>query len=140
MKKILLSLSLLLGISTIQAEDINIYSPDSLLQVKICENGGSPVYSLSYNGKQMLEDSPLGLKTNVADFTKGLTLKATSATMIEECYSLKNIKTSHAHYQANEVKLTLSAGRRSIGIEFRVGNNDVAFRYTLPVWGETRAC
>ncbi|MBR4846219.1 MAG: glycoside hydrolase family 97 protein, partial [Bacteroidaceae bacterium] len=103
-------------------------------------NGGSPVYSVCYNGKQMLENSPLGIKTNVADFTQGLTLKASPVTTIEDCYSLKNTKTSHAHYQANEIKLTLSSRRRSIGVEFRVGNNDIAFRYTIPVWGETRAC
>ena len=140
MKKNIFPLLLLLGFSTAQAEDVKIYSPDSLLQVTVYENGGSPVYSISYNGKQMLENSPLGIKTNVADFTKGLTLQAAPATMVEDCYSLKNIKTSHAHYQANEVKLTLSTRRRSIGVEFRVGNNDVALRYTLPVWGETRAC
>ena len=140
MKRILSPLFLLLGITTAQAEDVKIYSPDSLLQVTVSENGGSPVYSIIYNGKQMLEESPLGLTTNVADFTKGLSLKASPATVIEDCYSLRNIKTNHAHYVANEVKLTLSARRRSIGVEFRVSNNDVAFRYTLPVWGETRAC
>ena len=140
MRKLLSPLFLLLGITSVQADDVTIYSPDSLMQVTVRENGGTPVYSISYNGKQMLEDSPLGLTTNVADFTKGLTLKAAPVTLIEDCYSLRNIKTSHAHYVANEVKLTLSAGRRRIGVEFRVGNNDVAFRYTLPVWGETRAC
>lgn len=140
MKKYLSPLFLLLGITTAQAEDVKIYSPDSLLQVTVSENDGSPVYSIIYNGKQMLEESPLGLTTNVADFTKGLTLNASPVTVIEDCYSLRNIKTNHAHYVANEVKLTLSARRRSIGVEFRVSNNDVAFRYTLPVWGETRAC
>ena len=30
------------------------------------------------------------------------------ATSIEDCYSLPNIKTSHVHYLANEVKLTLT--------------------------------
>lgn len=140
MKKHLSSLFLLLGIATAQAEDIKIYSPDSLLQVTVSENGGSPVYSVIYNGKQMLEESPLGLTTNVAEFTKGLSLKASPVTIIEDCYSLENIKNSHAHYIANEVRLTLSSHRRSIGMEFRVSNNDVAFRYTLPVWGETRAC
>ena len=140
MKKYLSPLFLLLGITTAQAEDVKIYSPDSLLQVTVSENDGSPVYSIIYNGKQMLEESPLGLTTNVADFTKGLTLNASPVTVIEDCYSLRNIKTNHAHYVANEVKLTLSARRRSIGVELRVSNNDVAFRYTLPVWGETRAC
>lgn len=140
MKKFLSPLFLLLGIAAVQADDVTIYSPDSLMQVTVRENSGSPVYSIIYNGKQMLEESPLGLKTNVADFTQGLTLKALPATLIEDCYSLKNIKTSHAHYVANEVKMTLSSGRRRIGVEFRVGNNDVAFRYTIPVWGDTRAC
>ena len=95
MKKFLSPLFLLLGIAAVQADDVTIYSPDSLMQVTVRENSGSPVYSILYNGKQMLEESPLGLKTNVADFTQGLTLKALPATLIEDCYSLKNIKTSH---------------------------------------------
>ncbi len=31
----------------------------------------NPVYSIVYNGKPMLEKSPLGMNTNIGDFTKG---------------------------------------------------------------------
>lgn len=142
MKKLLFPLSLILGMNVAQAEDVKIYSPDSLLQVTVSENGGSPVYSIMYNGKQMLEDSPLGLHTNIGDFSKGLSLKVSAPVVVEDCYSLKTIKSSHVHYKANEVTCTLTdAKRRPLNVVFRVSNNDVAFKYVFPhSYGDTRSC
>ena len=48
-------------------------------------------------------------------------------------YNQSRIKTSRVHYQANELACEFaSAEGQKIGVTFRVGNNDVAFRYTLP--------
>lgn len=33
-----------------------------------------------------------------------------------------------------------NADEKQFSILFQVSNNDIAFRYELPVWGETRAC
>lgn len=144
MKKLLI-LFLLTSIHTILSQaksNVTIYSPDSLLLVTIDENGGSPVYSITYKGKQMLENSPLGLHTNIGDFSKGLTLESEPSTTVEDCYALQTIKSGHVHYRANEVicKLT-DAQKRQLNIVFRVSNNDVAFKYVFPhAYGNTRSC
>ena len=45
-------------------------SPDGKLQVTVKCEGGNPVYIVTYNGNQCMKASPLGLNTNIGDFTK----------------------------------------------------------------------
>ena len=81
----------------------------------------------------MLEASPLGLKTNAADFSQQLRLQDCKTRQIDTVYRQTRIKTSRVHYQANELTCTLSnAEGEQLLVTFRVSNNDVAFRYTLP--------
>ena len=58
-----------------QAQQSIVTSPDGKLTVNLAVNNGTPTYSVSYKGKLSLEPSPLGLKTNVGDFSTGLELK-----------------------------------------------------------------
>ena len=84
----------------------------------------------------MLEKSPLGISTNIGDFTKALKLSGHSVEVIDTVYHQTRIKTSQVHYRANELTCNLeNAQGQKIGIVFRVSNNDVAFRYTLPRQG-----
>ncbi|MBP1676487.1 MAG: glycoside hydrolase family 97 protein [Bacteroidetes bacterium] len=117
----------------LKAEDKKITSPDGKLVVQISANAGLPSYSVSYNGKIFLKPSPIGLKTNVGDFTKDVVLNDTVlSNSIDNTYALPNIKKSQVHYQANEaVFLCSKNGKRAIDIIFRVSNNDVAFRYKV---------
>ena len=57
----------------ISAENITISSPDKKLEVSLFLKDNSVKYSVSYRNKVMLEESPLGLITNVSDFSKNLT-------------------------------------------------------------------
>ena len=53
------------------AQNVTVNGPDGKLQLTVsCPEGKEALYSLAYNGKQMLESSPLGLETNVGDFAK----------------------------------------------------------------------
>lgn len=81
----------------------------------------------------MLKASPLGLKTNAADFSKNLRLQNYKTRQIDTVYQQTRIKTSRVHYQAKELTCTLSNTEgEQLLVTFRVSNNDVAFRYTLP--------
>lgn len=116
-------------------------SPDGNLSVEITTDNGKPVYSVTYKGKQILEQSPLGVETNIGDFTQGLTLKDEKSRTIDEHYSLDRIKTSRVHYQANELACNFTDGKKDVmSVIFRVSNNDIAFRYLLPKNGETGSC
>ena len=52
------------------AQNISVKGPDGKLQVTVtCNENNKMCYTVSYNGKQLLEPSPLGLETNIGDFT-----------------------------------------------------------------------
>lgn len=108
-------------------------SPDGLLVVTVSADNGIPAYSITLNGKQFLNQSPLGLKTNIGDFTRELSLKDTIAIRkIDESFELPNIKQSKVHYVANEAVFSLLKDNGpAFDVIFRVSNNDVAFKYRV---------
>ena len=65
-KRLKLLLLLLAATLPLKAQDVIVKGPDGNLQVAVtCIGGGKVVYSVSYKDKQMLENSPLGMETNV---------------------------------------------------------------------------
>lgn len=122
------------------SQNATVSSPDGNLELIFSVTNGNPIYSVSYNGKSMLENSPLGLVTNEGDFRSDLSFVESSTGEIDKKYSEAKIKQSFVTYQANTLKVTLeNAQEKQISILFKVSNNDIAFRYELPVWGETMA-
>ena len=117
------------------AQSVSVNGPDGKLQLTVsCPSANGEVsYTVTYNGKQMLESSPLGMETNVGDFYRGLQLKEHKVTALDTVYEQSRIKASHIHYRANELLCSFVNGEgKNVQITFRVSNNDVAFRYTLP--------
>ena len=119
-----------------------ITSPDGKLQVAVSLENGKPAYSISLNGKSFLAKSPLGLTTNVGDFSEGLVMgKPVALTKIDNTYELPNIKKSKVQYVANEGVISLSKDNvPAIDITFRVSNNDVAFKYRVYPQKASRSC
>ena len=127
-----------LGMSSAWAQQATVSGPDNLLKVDVSVNEGIPFYSVTYKGKTMLEDSPLGFVSNVGDFSKGMAYTGQKTRSIEESYTMDRIKRSKVDYRANELTVTLqNADKKPIDITFRVSNNDVAFRYEIPRYGDT---
>ncbi|MEL5894805.1 glycoside hydrolase family 97 protein [Bacteroides sp. GD17] len=120
------------------AQDITVSGPDGKLQLTVsCPEGGEASYAVSYNGKQMLKPSPLGLQTNVGDFAGALKWMGHKETKIDTTYEQTRIKTSRVHYRANELLCSFAnAQGQKVDVMFRVSDNDVAFRYLLPRQGE----
>ena len=142
LKNIICAILALFGLSAfvllpLHAQDVVVNGPDGMLQVSVwCPQGGEVSYAVSYNGKQLLEPSPLGLETNVGDFTRSMTLAGHEVTVIDTVYEQSRIKASRIHYRANELVCSLvNAESRRLALTFRVSNHDVAFRYTLPKQG-----
>ena len=117
-------------------------SPNGKLNVTVTSKNGKASYSMDYEGESFLIDSPLGLETNVGDFTKELTLKDSLAIQpIKETYSLEKIKQSKVDYEANEAVFTfLKDDMPAFDVIFRISNNDVAFSYKLYPQGERISC
>ena len=120
------------------ADAITVKGPDGRLAVEFDVVNGSAVYAVSYDGQTALKQSPLGFEANIGDYAKALTLVGTKTNLIDERYELNRSKVAHVHYVANELIATLRTAKgREFDIQFRVSNNDVAFRYVLPRKGDT---
>ncbi len=142
MRNLILFLILILPFRVLDAQDISITSPDhqTVVQVSI-DGGGQLFYAVFMNDKVILEDSPLGLISNVADFSKGLRLLDQKANLIQSSYSLRTIKKREINYVANELVLQLANTKsQRINLVIRVSNNNIALKYTLPRTGETARC
>lgn len=139
-KYIITSLLAFFAIVTLSANKLEVSSPDKKLKVEVFLKNGSPMYEVFYNANQLLEESPLGIVTDMGDLSKGLTLKESKESIIDKKYTQNRIKTTNVHYLANELVCSFeNEQKQKIDIVFRVSNNDIAYRYVLPQTGET-AC
>ena len=131
---------LLMLVSAVRAADVIVESPDGRLAVAVDVSGGCPTYSVSYDGLTMLEPSALGLVTDRADFTRGMTITGHEAGKIDTVYTMRGTKASEVHYRANELSVDMTtADKHSVTVCFRVSNNDVAFRYLIHKKGDESA-
>lgn len=149
MKKTFISLAFLMP-SLLWAQSYQLTSPDGQLAVNVNLNQkGTPIYNVSLAGATFVEDSPLGLRTNIGDFTQGLKLQgASDVESLKGDYELRNIKKSKVEYRANRQAFTYTQPRKDkkgrqvdtpvMDLIFEVSNNNVAFRYRVYPQGETR--
>lgn len=139
----------------LHADNLSVSSPNGQLVVTVSETDGNITYAATLNGQPVITPSALGLKTNIASFTEGLSilppnppsfarpkaacyqrdarkLKAQSSKLNLQ-YQMRGTKASKANYQANQLTVDLQnkAGQR-LSIIFQVSDNDIAFRYALP--------
>ena len=75
MKRLSLSILTLLGVWTgSMAEEKSLTSPDGQMTVNINDDGGVPTYRVTYSGSEFITSSPLGLMTNMGDYSKNMSL------------------------------------------------------------------
>lgn len=138
MKKQRLFYAFALLASQALAQSITVTGPDTRLKVDLAVNGGIPLYSVSYDGKTILEKSPLGFIANTGNFSQGMSLTGQKTSQINKTYTQDRIKRSVVNYAANELTVRLqNTNKQPVNIVFRVSNNDVAFRYEIPKSSET---
>ena len=131
---LLLCIPMLMG-----AENLNICSPDGNLKVTLSDNDGKLSYTVNYKEHSIIESSPLGLMTNVGDYTQGAKFISKETSTIDEHYTLNRCKVGDVHYVANQLVATYEyPGKRLMQVVFNVSNNDIAFKYELKAMGETR--
>lgn len=136
MKKIALVFLLFISfflLSEVKAQVAEVSSPDGKLKLNVFSEEGKAMYSVSFQGKTMLDKSPLGLITNESDFSKNLKFINSKKDLISKKYSNEKIKKSDIEYKANTLTVSfMNADQFNIGIEFQVSDNNIAFRYDIP--------
>lgn len=142
MMRLFLSIAMLLTSGIASAGEKQLASPDGKLSVIVSDLNGQPSYSISYNGIPFLESSPLGLVTNIGDFSRQMSLgEDIRIKEINETYELPNIKQSKVHYVATEAVIPfVRDGKTLYDVVFRISNRDVVFKYKMYPQGETLSC
>ncbi|WP_442795682.1 glycoside hydrolase family 97 catalytic domain-containing protein [Pelobium manganitolerans] len=132
---------LMLMSCALQAQVARVASPNKNLDVAIWLNNGAITYTVNYKGKAILENSPLGLTTNEADFTEGMNFISSNSSQLSKTYSQQKIKKSEVKYEANKLTCVFENPKKyKIGVVFQLSNNDIAFRYEIPAMGERMSC
>lgn len=142
MKKLFCVLGMVLVCTAGNAGEKQINSPDGKLTVTVSDTNGKPAYSIQYNGISFLESSPLGLLTNVGDFTQGMSMgNDIRIGEINERYELPNIKQKKVHYVATEAVIPFTQeGKTVYEVVFRITDRDVAFKYRMLQHGANLCC
>ena len=141
MKKRVLFCYLFLATTITFAQQQSINSPDGNLTLTVSLENGKAFYSVRFLEITMLENSPLGLMTNVGDFSADLKLIESNKNTIADKYTQDRIKKSEIEYHANELTLKYANKENNqFEMVFRVSNNNVGIRYHLNPYGETTCC
>ena len=131
-KRFLLALLTTVGmLQTVGAAE-RLTSPKGDMVVVVDVQNGKPTYEVSLGGVPFLKPSPLGLVTNIGDFTDGLTLAGCDSKTQHDEYWLKTTKKSHISYDATEAVCRFEKnGRHVFDIQFHITERDVAYRYKI---------
>ena len=130
--KLVLSIGCLIFANLINAQIAELKSPNEKIHLQLHENEGKVSYDIHYSEEQFLEDSPLGLKTSLGDFSANLKFISSEENTIENSYDLNRAKVSHVDYKANElVSKFVNENEDTLFVYFRLSNRDVAYSYKL---------
>lgn len=111
----------------------NIASPDGNVQVGLnLDEKGVLHYQAEKGGLAIVEESVIGMVTDLADFSEGLLFEKGSAIQdVNEDYTMVSGKRSEINNHYNEVSFTFRKGAARFIVELRIYNDGYAFRYTV---------
>ena len=138
LKTLSILLTLLSGsITTLaNAQYYEIESPEGTTTVYVGSTQGVAWYSIVHGNSISTPAATLGLKTDRCDYSK-LTLTDIRKDEIGESYVLERSKHSNVTCLYNVGICTFKNDEgKAIEVEFRVSENDIAFRYRIPKDGE----
>ena len=133
MQKSIFGSILLLCAVCAQANNYTVKSPNGKLVVNVaCENGRAS-YTVSYDGKQMLMPSALGLVANYGDFSQQLSMGAMKGGEVKSLtYDMTRTKKAHVDKQVVDATIGfLNANKDSMALHLHVSDNDMAYKYEL---------
>lgn len=134
---LLLSAGAVFGLGGDSSRPLRVASPDGAVEILFRLNSSqAPIYSVLFQGKPVLVDSPLALEFRQGGpWGGGQKIAAVRHGSHDETYPIVAGKSKQArdHYNQLQVALEESAapGRR-IEVQFRAYNDGAAFRYFIP--------
>ncbi|MGQ8334916.1 glycoside hydrolase family 97 protein [Sunxiuqinia sp. A32] len=134
-KKSIFIILLLFCSSLFGQKPITVSSPDGLLKYRLNVTKEEIKYSVSYKGKDLIEDSRLGFNFQSGEFGSDLKIGKIIEQEIDETYELVIGKVRNARDYCNQVTIPLeekSKSGRIINLVVRAYNDGIAFRYVFP--------
>lgn len=134
-KFILLTANFLLLIFIADAQELK--SPDGKQVMTFSlQDDGTPLYTLSYNGRMVIKPSKLGfyLKNDKRSLLDSFTITNTANSTFDETWKpvWGEVKTIRNHYNEMVVTLTQNRTNRIMIVRFRLFNEGLGFRYEFP--------
>ncbi len=125
--------------SAFASDPESLASPDGSIKVTVA-SGSQLDYSIQFNGKDVLLDSPISLNFSGSQpFGPGLAIQNVSRRSADESWQRVYGKRKQVRNHFNEMTLEVeetAAPHRRIQMVFRAYDDGVAFRYVLPpAWG-----
>lgn len=115
----------------------NLNSPDKELNIRITQHtDGSLGYSVTRHGNAILEESLMGIRTGLGDFSSSLSFVKEEACSVREEYSIPAGKKETYINHANELGLHFHAHASEFIVRFRAFNDGMAFRYEINQIGQ----
>lgn len=109
-----------------------VYSPDNKVKAVLSLKEGKAAYSVWRDARVVIEDSTLGISTNVGDFLEGLEYVSSNLQSWNNTYQVPSGKHDTNRDECTQLELILKKDDHEIRIYFRVYNDGVAFRYYIP--------
>lgn len=123
---------------------ITVSSPNGALQVHLSLSPvGTPLYAITLDADTVLSPSPLGMKTSLGDFTRGLSLQQVGeVSTVSDSYTLANAKKRDFSFTATRQSFAYATadGKPVWEVTFHIDDSNVAFRYELKPQGDRLAC
>ncbi|MFI6093964.1 glycoside hydrolase family 97 catalytic domain-containing protein [Lentzea sp. NPDC051213] len=110
----------------------------------VSTSNGSVTLAVTHNGRTIVAPSPVGIMTERADLSSGLTPAGKSRRAIFEYYRTTSGKKRDRSVRAVETTYRFTSGAHRLNLVVRESSDGVAYRYELPqdtgaVTGETSA-
>jgi len=120
---------------------LSISSPNDQIALKFSLVEGRPSYSVSFNGREVVSASTLGLKLKSGlDFSQGLTVRRVVENLINASWEQPWGEQRIVDDQCRELQVyCTSSGREFLTLCFRVYDDAVAFRYLVEGGGGEQA-
>ncbi len=119
----------------LMAETFSVSSPDGKISAAVQFENGALTYSVQKNGRNIVDESPLGLKTASVDLTEGLTFVSKATATVDTPYDLPVGKQSHYRDHCNILSVVTEKEGLRQTVQFRLYDDGFAFRYIIPKYG-----
>lgn len=127
-------MALCLSVPLVTAADVAVSSPDGRVQLRLSSgSAGRLQYSVTFNGKPVIEASPIGITVDGVNLAEGAEIGNAAPYQVKESYPWNGVhSTAVDNCNGVRVAVTHPKSRTAYTLEIRAYNDGIAFRHVVP--------